>query len=211
MIVLEDLRDFKISLLRKRMRTKHFFLNQAPYVAYHLLGDYIVVAKGRKNLVGRIVETEAYLGVEDDASHAFGGKFTSRNKFLYQEGGIIYVYLIYGKFWCFNVVVSRKGNPQAVFIRAIQPLRGVEIMRKNRGGRDQRELTNGPGRWTQALSIDGRLLGRSITSRDFFISTGLYKGFSVVRTRRIGVDYAVRCKDLPLRYYIKNNPFVSVK
>jgi len=209
--MLEGLRDFKISALRKRMRTKHFFLNQAPYVAYHLLGDYIVVAKGRKNLIGEIVETEAYLGIEDDASHAFSGKLTSRNKFLYREGGIIYVYLIYGKFWCFNVVVSRKGDPQAVFIRAIEPLSGIEIMKKNRGRKSEKNLTNGPGRWTQALGINGRFLGRSITSKDFFISVGVCKKFSVVKTKRIGIDYAVYCKDLPLRYYIKDNPFVSVK
>ena len=190
-------------------RNKTFFRHQAAYVAKNILGDYLVLKNKRHTLIGKIVETEAYLGISDDASHSFRGKITPRNKIMYKKGGIIYVYLIYGKFWCFNIIVSKEGDPQAVFIRAIEPVRGIELMKRKKGVTDIRKLTNGPCRWTQSFSIDKSFLGKDITAKEIFIFSGPDKKVTIVKAKRIGIDYAAESKNLPLRFYIKGNPFVS--
>jgi DNA-3-methyladenine glycosylase len=200
---------FDIKKLTKNKRPKSFFKNSADYVAKNILGDYLILKKDKRILIGRIVETEGYLGVGDDASHSFGGKITPRNKIMYEEGGIIYVYLIYGKFWCFNIVVSKKKDPQAIFIRALEPVAGIDAMRRNRAIDNIKKLTNGPCRWTQSFKINKSFSGKDITKDEIFISRGRKKDFSVVRRKRIGVDYATKSKDLLLRFYIKSNPFVS--
>jgi DNA-3-methyladenine glycosylase len=199
----------ELSRLEKFKRSASFFQRPAQYVAKNILGDYLVLKKGKKILVGKIVETESYLGIEDDASHSFGGKVTERNKIMYNDGGIIYVYLIYGMFFCFNVVVSRKNNPQAVFIRALEPLEGIEIMKKNRKITDVRKLTNGPCKWTDAFGINKAFLGKNVTSDDIFISRNSSKKFDIVSTKRVGVEYAANSAGLPLRFYIRGNLFVS--
>lgn len=199
-----------IERLRKKKRSKAFFQHSAEYVAENILGDYLLVQKNKSILIGRIVETEAYLGKSDDASHSFGGKITPRNNILYLPGGVIYTYLIYGKYWCFNIVVSKRDDPQAVFIRAVEPLSGIKVMMKNRNG-NFKKLTNGPCRWTTAFGIDKTFLGRDVLSDSVFISSGYPKNFDIVRTKRIGIDYATYSKNLPLRFYIKGNPFISKK
>lgn len=197
--------------LSRKKRCRRFFQYPADYIARNILGDFLVLRNKETTFVGRIVETEAYLGVDDDASHSFGGKVTPRNKIMYEAGGLIYVYLIYGKFHCFNIVVSKKDDPQAVFIRALEPAKGIDVMRHNRGAEDIRSLTSGPCRWTQAFGIDKQFLGRSICSDDIFVAEGAPKKFDIVKTKRIGVEYAVTSKNLPLRFYIKDNRFVSKK
>ncbi len=194
----------------KNKRNKDFFRRSAAGVAREILGDYLVLSGKRDVLAGKIVETESYPGLEDDASHSFKGKKTPRNQILYQPGGLIYIYLIYGKFWCFNIVVSQPNDPQAVFIRALEPLAGIEVMQKRRGLSDPRKLTNGPGRWTMSFGIDKKFLGQDITSSRIFISANPSKKQAIVSTRRIGVDYATQSRDLPLRFYLKGNPFVSI-
>ncbi len=190
-------------------RTKNFFHHQAGYVAKNILGDYLVFKNKKHTLIGKIVETEAYCGADDDASHSFGGKITSRNAVMYKAGGLIYTYFIYGKFWCFNIVVSRENDPQAVLIRALEPVAGIEVMKKTRGISDLKRLTSGPCRWTMSFSINKNLSGESLLSNEIFVSRSTTKKSKIVKTKRIGVDYAVNCKDLPLRFYIKDNPFVS--
>ena len=192
-------------------RPLSFFLKDAKYVAKNILGDYLVVKKGKTILVGRIVETESYLGIKDDASHSFKGKVTDRNKILYDKGGNVYVYFIYGKSYCFNIAVSKRGDPQAVFIRALEPVEGVNHMRKKRGAKKEKDLTSGPCKWTQGFGITKKFLGKSICSDDIFIARDLSKKIKVVAKKRIGVEYASKCKDLKLRFYIKDNPFVSKK
>jgi len=192
-------------------RSKAFFQHSAEYVGKNILGDYLFLRVRKRTLIGKIVETEGYLGLEDDASHSFGGKVTSRNQIMYQPGGVVYVYLIYGKFYCFNIVVSKKNDPQAVFIRAIEPLEGIDVMKKNRGMNEAGKLTNGPCRWTMAFGINKSFLGRDITSDEISIIRNSRKNFDIVSTKRVGVDYAVNSKNLPLRFYIKDNPFVSKK
>ena len=192
-------------------RPLSFFAKDAKHVARSILGDYIVVKKGKTTLVGKIVETEAYLGIKDDASHSFKGKVTERNKILYNKGGIVYIYLIYGKLYCFNIVVSKKGDPQAVFIRALEPIEGISYMKRKRAVKKEKDLTNGPCRWTQGLGITKNILGESICSDSMFIARNNSKKFKITAKKRIGVDYASKGKDLKLRFYIKDNPFVSKK
>ena len=197
--------------LKLKKRSKAFFYQGAKDIAKNILGDYLTFKTKKQTLIGKIVETEAYLGISDDASHSFGGKITPRNKTLYGQGGVIYIYLIYGKYWCFNIVVSKKNDPQAVFIRAIEPICGIEAMKERRGVEKEEKLTNGPGRWTQSFLIDKSFLGKEITSKDIFISSPEDKDFNIVKTKRVGVDYATKSKNLLLRFYIKNNLFVSKK
>lgn len=191
-------------------RNKAFFSHQAVYVAKNILGDYLILKNKKHTLIGKIVETEAYLGISDDASHSFGGKVTPRNKITYEKGGLIYVYLIYGKFWCFNLTVSKKGDPQTVFIRAIEPIRGIEVMKRKRSLKDIKKLTSGPCRWTQSFSIDKSFLGEDITADKIFISHIPNKKINIVKAKRVGIDYASESKNLPLRFYIKDNPFVTL-
>jgi DNA-3-methyladenine glycosylase len=192
-------------------RSAKFFLKGAEYVAQNILGDYLVLEKKRYTLIGKIVETESYLGINDDASHSFRGRITPRNKIMYKQGGLVYVYLIYGKFWCFNIVVSKKGDPQAVFIRALEPIEGIDLMKKNRKVSDIKKLTNGPCRWTIAFGINRNFLGKSIVSQEIYLLHNSSKKFQIERTKRVGIDYASQSKDLPLRFYIKDNLFVSRK
>ncbi|MCF7894611.1 MAG: DNA-3-methyladenine glycosylase [Candidatus Omnitrophica bacterium] len=194
----------------KGKRKKEFFLKNAKYVGKNILGDFLVLKRKKYFLVGRIVETESYLGIGDDASHSFSGKKTARSKILYQTGGIIYVYLIYGLYWCFNIVTSSKTNPQTVFIRALEPVEGIDEMEKRRG-KNRKNLTNGPCRWTEAFGVDKKFLGKKIYSNQFYILQKKKRNFDIVETSRIGIDYASQSKDLPLRYYVKENKFVSKK
>ena len=143
--------------LRRNKRGRDFFLQDAVTVAKNILGDYLVVRFIGENssrrsgkvdkkgvwLVGKIVEVESYLGIKDDASHSFDGKITRRNRIMYEPGGTIYTYLIYGKYWCFNIVVSGRDDPQAVFIRALEPVIGIDKMVENRKTGDIRKLTAG--------------------------------------------------------------------
>ncbi|MCF7873649.1 MAG: DNA-3-methyladenine glycosylase [Candidatus Omnitrophica bacterium] len=195
---------------KAKKRKKSFFLKDAKYVAKNILGDFLVLKKRKHFLVGRIVESESYLGLGDDASHSFSGRRTARNEILYHQGGIIYVYLIYGLYWCFNIVTSSKTNPQGVFIRALEPIEGIDQMKRRRG-KGKKNLTNGPCRWTEAFGIDKKFLGKKIYSDKIYILQKKKKNFDIVETNRVGIDYATESKDLPLRYYIKENRFVSKK
>ena len=201
----------KIEELGTERRDKNFFMHNAVYAAKNILGDYIVVKRKRSLLAGKIVETESYLGADDDASHSFGAKVTARNKVLFEEGGVVYVYLIYGMCWCFNIVVSGKGDPQAVFIRAVEPVLGINIMLRNRKTKELSLLTKGPCRFTEAFGIDKSFLGKSLLSDNIYILHNTSKKVEIVSAKRVGIDYANKSKDLPLRFYIKGNPFVSKK
>ncbi|MFA7676777.1 MAG: DNA-3-methyladenine glycosylase [Candidatus Omnitrophota bacterium] len=197
------------NLLFKRRYKPDFFQGNARSIARSILGDCLVFKTPKGILAAKIVETEAYLGIKDDAAHSYGGKVTPRNKVTYEPGGCIYVYLIYGRYWCFNIVVSRRDDPQTVFIRALEPSAGINIMEANRGCESEKGLTNGPCKWTKAFGINKKILGKSITSRENFISRNLCKDFKIISAKRIGVDYAHKSKDCFLRFYIKGNSCIS--
>ena len=195
---------------KKNKRNKSFFAKSSEYVAKAILGDSLILRTKKYTLAAKIVETESYFGRDDDASHSFGGKVTPRNKIMYERAGLIYVYFIYGMHWCFNVVTSKKGDPQAVLIRALQPLEGIEVMKRKRGISDTKRLTNGPCKWTKSFGIDSKFSGKDITGDEIFIAKGP-KNFKITKAKRVGIEYATKSKDKLLRFYIESNPFVSKK
>lgn len=189
-----------------------FFQRSAVEVAQDLLGKYLVRNFPEGKTMVKIVETEAYLGIDDPASHSYQGKITPRNKVMYQQGGVFYVYKIYGMYYCLNVVVNRKDIPQAVFIRAAQPVAGIEIMMKKRGIKDIKKLCNGPGRLTQALGINLDFYGLLVSNpKLYFLDGEEISKKEIVSAPRVNIDYAGEARNLPLRFYIKNNPFISRK
>lgn len=189
-----------------------FYQRDTTKVAKELLGKVLVhlTPKGER-VSGRIVETEAYLGVQDRACHTFGGRKTERTKTMFLDGGHAYVYLIYGMHNCLNAVTRREGDPEAVLIRAIEPLEGIEIMKKRRPQAKRLiELTSGPGRLCSALAIDRSCNSLLLDRGSLFIEDAPRLAPSrIVESARIGVDYAGEAAQWPLRFSEKDHLFVS--
>ncbi len=187
-----------------------FYEQPTLRVAQALLGCYLVREYRGQRLVGRILETEAYVGPDDQASHASVGK-TQRNAVMFGPAGHAYVYVIYGIHHCLNVVTERPGYPAAVLIRALEPVAGIEIMRQLRGGRPDRELANGPGKLCQALAIDRRFNGHDLCAgRDLWIAAGEpVPDDQIVTGPRVGVRGDERALRAPWRFAIRGHPGVS--
>lgn len=192
---------------------KSFYLrSDVLRVAKDLLGKIIVTEVDGLRTSARIVETEAYAGVMDRASHAFGARRTKRNEVMYGLGGVAYVYLCYGIHHLFNVVTNIEGIPHAVLVRGAVPLGGIDAM-LSRTGKPMMDntLTRGPGNFSKALGIFTADNGTDLHStRIAIFDDGL--GFSrklIHASPRIGVDYAGMDAQLPYRFYVKGNPFVS--
>lgn len=196
---------------------RSFYRKTAIVLAKELLGKYLVFHNGNDKLVGKIVETEAYMGFIDKAAHSYNGRRTPRVEVMYGEEGHAYVYMIYGMYNCFNVVAAEKDVAQAVLVRALEPIEGLEIMSLNRYKKplDQLKkaqiigLTNGPGKICKAFGITRELNGEDLTKDRLYICAGEDENFQIVETTRIGIDYAEEAKDFPWRFYIKGNKFVS--
>lgn len=180
-------------------------------VARDLLGKVLVTSLGGHVTSGRIVEAEAYKAFTDRASHAFGGRRTARNEHMYGPAGISYVYLCYGMHHMMNVVTNGEDTPEAVLIRAVEPLEGLSVMGKRcKKNSLDNTLTKGPGNLTRALGIGREHSGLKLTGRQLFILDDSAPGEDEIGvSRRIGVDYAGKDAMLPYRFYIKGNPFVS--
>ncbi len=192
---------------------RSFFDRPALGVARELLGKVLVRESGEGVVAGRIVEAEAYIGLEDRASHASRGR-TERNAVMFGPPGHAYVYLIYGMHWCLNLVTERAGVPAAVLLRAVEPLEGLELMRRRRTkARRERDLTSGPARLCQAFAIDGSLNGADVCSPQatlFVEDRGLAAG-EVVAAPRVGVDYAGEWALERFRFLDRQSAFVSVE
>lgn len=190
-----------------------FYRRPCEEVAADLLGRYVVRRVGGRRLVARIVETEAYLGEGDRASHAWNGRVTGRNTTLFRRGGRAYVYFIYGMYYCFNAVAGERGEGAAVLVRAAEPVQGADEMEKHRDlGRRLRagDLAGGPGKLCQALAIDKSFDGESLRHRALRLTEGEpIDGEAVARGPRVGVDYAGEAALWPLRYAVRGNPHVS--
>ena len=184
-----------------------FYARDTKLVAVELLGKLLVHYTPEGELIGKIVETEAYYGEGDPASHSFRGK-TERSSVMWGPPGTAYVYFTYGMHFLLNVVTEREGVPGAVLIRALEPLKGIEIMQKNRGKKKLTELTTGPAKLTRAFGIDGRFNRRDLTRGGLIIAQGNRENFEIESTSRIGIKNGL---DMKLRFYIKGNPFVSYK
>jgi DNA-3-methyladenine glycosylase len=219
------------------MRLKRNFYEQPTLtVARQLLGKDLIRQIGKKKLVGKIVETEAYVGPSDKASHASFGR-THRCEPMYGRAGIAYIYLIYGMYWMLNVVTERKGRPCAVLIRAVEPrsvdtrILGYDDTRV--GYKDTRKLGSGPGKLCKWVRVDKSFNGEDLVlSKRLWVEarntealpavclqarqdkaglkvTETLKPIEIVAAKRIGVDYAGKWKDKKWRFYLKDNPFVS--
>ena len=181
-------------------------------VARQLLGQLLVVPAGDGTRVsGIIVETEAYRGARDRASHAYGGRRTKRTETMYAMGGTAYVYFVYGMYHQFNVVTNVTEIPHAVLIRAIEPVHGTPLMRKRRHGASDHNLTNGPGKLCIALGIDRALDRADLLGDRVWIEKGErhIPPSAIASGPRIGIEYAEAWAAKRWRFWIGNNPFVS--
>jgi DNA-3-methyladenine glycosylase len=180
-------------------------------VARDLLGKKLVVPnRNGARVAGLIVETEAYRGPEDRASHAYSGRRTNRTETMYGRGGTAYVYFVYGMYNQFNVVTNVEDVPQAILVRAVEPSEGLDIMRRRRRGRSEYELTSGPGRLCLALGIDRKLDRADLLGDRVWIEEGIsISPLQIARGPRVGIDYAEEWIKKPWRFWIKDNPFVS--
>jgi DNA-3-methyladenine glycosylase len=183
-----------------------FFRRPAEIVARELVGTLIVSTVRGVLTAGRIVETEAYLGHRDPASHAFANRRHARNENLYGPAGTWYVYLSYGMHWCANLVCGTTPNEGAVLLRAVEPLEGLPTMRRRRGGVADRLLASGPGRLTQALGITLSLDGLAMRESNVVVQAGGGEELDVAASLRIGITKAV---DWPLRFAVRGSKWVS--
>lgn len=201
--------------MKNKLKRK-FYLNDANTVAKKLLGKYFVFNNPQIGikLVGKIVETEAYASKIDEASHSFRG-ITPRNKVMFDEGGKLYVYFIYGVHYCLNIVTGAANDGSAVLIRAMEPIRGIKYFSKNRFGIESPNkqqyinLLNGPGKICQAFGINKIQNGIDLLGNEIYLQEGpIEKDPKIITTKRIGIK---KSSDLPWRYYIDGNAFISKK
>jgi len=195
----------------KRLPREFYTRADVLEVARDLLGKKLVVpGKNGSRVAGIIVETEAYRGPEDRASHAYNGRRTNRTETMYGIGGTAYVYFVYGMYNQFNVVTNVAGTPHAILVRAVEPSEGLEIMRRRRQGRSEYELTSGPGRLCLAMGIDRTLDKADLLGERVWIEDAAsISPRQIARGPRIGIDYAEAWVGKPWRFWIRDNPFVS--
>lgn len=191
----------------RKLKLYNNFEQSSDIVAQELLGNTISTRIGGDITSGIIVETESYEGYDDPASHGFIGK-TERNFPIFEKGGTIYIYKIYGQYHLLNIVTNLKGFPSSVFIRAIQPVTGIDIMKQRRNTKNIKNLANGPGKLTMAFGIDKSLNNKLINSEKIFIYDTNMKDFNIVKTTRIGIS---KGKELLKRFYIEGNQWISKK
>jgi len=196
---------YKQPRIMKKKLNRKFYNRPTLKVARELLGKYLVVKKEGIYVSGKIVETEAYIGPDDPASHAYRG-MTPRNKVMFGNPGYAYVYLTYGMHHCLNFVTERKGFPAATLIRALEPADGIEIMKRRRKIDALKNLTTGPAKLCQALGIDRTLNGADLCSDTIYVEDRGNRPTKIVSTSRMGVKEG---KDKKWRFYIEKNEFVS--
>ena len=184
-----------------------FYDRPTELVARELLGTVLQCTTSDGVTRARIVETEAYTGPDDPACHAVAG-LTRRTEHLFGPPGLSYVYFIYGMYWCFNAVTRERGHGAAVLVRAVHPLDGMDLMRRRRPRANrERDLTNGPGKLCLAMGIVGSMSGTSLRHGPIVVRAGeLVPDADVVVTPRIGIS---RAADWPLRFFVRDDPFVS--
>jgi len=181
-------------------------------IAKELIGKIIVTNFNGFITSARIVETEAYIGLTDRASHSFGGKRTARNEHMYASAGTAYVYICYGMHHLFNIVSNAKDIPDAVLIRAVEPVAGIDIMLQRTGKTKlDNTLTKGPGNAAKALGISKEHSGINLLKDEIYIAADGFKitEASIGISRRIGIEGSGEAALLPYRFYIKGNRFVS--
>lgn len=203
------------------MRLKEdFFKRDTLIVAEDLLGKILVREKNGEKITCKIVETEAYIGEIDKACHAYKGKRTSRTEPLYGKPGIAYVYFIYGMYYCFNIITKKEGKPEGVLIRAVEPIDGIDYMSLNRYKKvydslntyQRKNLCNGPSKMAMACNITKEDTWIDLTkSNELFVQDNCSENFKIIKSKRVGIDYAEEARDFLWRFYIEGNKYVSRK
>ena len=196
----------------KKLPIEFYNRKDVVQIAQDLLGKILITKFDGIITSGKIVETEAYIGLTDKASHSFGGKRTARNEYMYAAPGIAYVYICYGMHHLFNVVTNKKDIPDAVLIRAVEPLEGIETMLKRTGKiKLDNTLTRGPGNVGKALGILKTHSGINLLSNKIFICNDniCLNNNEIGTSKRIGVESAGAAALYPYRFFIKGNKFVS--
>lgn len=196
----------------RKLQFSYYLNPDVLFLAKDLLGKVLFTQINGEVTAGVIIETEAYFGIKDKASHAYGGRRTNRTETLYSEGGISYVYLCYGIHHLFNVVSSVEGEPHAVLIRGIEPLIGKDIMELRRNMYASKPaISSGPGSAAKALGIDSSFNRKDLTGEEIWIEDhGIrYNADEIASTPRVGVAYAQEDALLPWRFFIKGNKYVS--
>ncbi len=190
-----------------------FYTRPTLTVARDLIGRYLCRRFGNEVLVGRIVEVEAYLGLRDPASHAYRGR-TKRNELMFGTGGFLYVYFTYGMHYCANVVTEGEGTAGAVLLRALEPVRGIETMEKNRFDNGQivapsqriRKLCNGPANLCKAFAITGRDNGAHLLGSEIWLAKGKLNDEVIAASTRVGIRRGTSSR---WRFFLKGNLYVS--
>lgn len=190
--------------------SREFYNRDTVTVARELLGKCLVRVVDGQTLVGRVTETEAYVGPIDKACHAYGGRRTPRTETLYARPGTAYIYLIYGMYHCLNFVTEAEGTPCAVLLRAIEPVEGAETMALNRFGRlpgalspyQRKNFLNGPGKLCKALLLDRSLNGADLLGDTLWLGEDGFRPGVVHAGKRVGIDYAEEAVDFPWRFYL---------
>ena len=195
---------------KSKKLSRDFFARPVLAVARDCIGKVLVHRTADGEAAGRIVEAEAYRGPRDLAAHSARG-LTKRTAAMYGPPGHAYVFLLYGISWAMNLVTTADGAPHAVLIRAIEPIRGVELMaRRRRKDSASRELTNGPGKLTQALAITGAEYGKDLCGAELYLEESEVPVGRIGRSTRIKVDYAGAWAFRQWRFYERGNRYVSV-
>ncbi|MBL0144985.1 MAG: DNA-3-methyladenine glycosylase [Chitinophagaceae bacterium] len=201
----------------KKLPISFYNREDVVLIAKELLGKILVTKFNNTITSGIIVETEAYIGITDNASHSYNGKRTLRNEMMYAKRGVAYVYICYGMHHLFNVVTNKKNIPDAVLIRAIEPLQGIDTMLKRTGKKQlDSTLTKGPGNVGKALGISKEHSGLNLLEHQIFIgedeqffNTRKFNETQIGISKRIGVESAGIAANYPYRFYVKGNKFVS--
>lgn len=194
-----------------RLSPEFFTRTNTLRIARDLLGKLLVVPTGDgRRVSGMIVETEAYLGEIDKAAHSYGGRRTARNEITYAEGGHVYVFFVYGMYYQLNLVTGLPDHPHVVLIRAVEPVEGIEVMRERRGEMKDKNLTSGPGKLCIALGITRDLNGEDLSGDRIWVEEHRsFKKSEIAIGPRVGIDYAEEFVDMPWRFWVDGNPFVS--
>jgi DNA-3-methyladenine glycosylase len=198
-----------------KLPQSYYLQDDVVGIARDLIGKKILSVMGGELTSGIITETEAYRGHDDKACHAHLGRFTERTKIMYEEGGVAYVYLCYGIHHLFNVITNSKDRADAVLIRAVEPLAGIEVMLERRSKEKlDKTLTSGPGNFTKAFGLDRSHYGADLTGDQVWIEEDksvALKAEDLTVSKRIGIDYAEEDKELPWRFYLNSSKYVSKK
>lgn len=195
-------------MFEKRIEKTKFLQDPFKVATDVLLGSYLCSRIGGEFTAGKITELEVYIGAEDKASHAYPNKKTPRNAVMFEEGGVSYVFFVYGMYNQFNVVVSPEGTANAILIRGLEPVRGLEVMKKRRKCDKLDNLSSGPGKLCQALGITREHNAVDLGGDLLWLSPRTVRP-DWEATRRIGIDYAEEYRDKPWRFVIQGNKFVS--